>query len=285
MIQQGVAFFRFCSSETPLDHGAKIAQGILAAGLKANYSMFKRPVPMEPATYESFRLMIKSGLRAIFMGGETGHDLINKEIMNKGTCRQEIIDTINCIRAAADEAGENCRIGLSLIYPCPVAEGVTLQDIFTENISLIRQTLPDTVIVNPPVLFPATSWYAQRDKFGFKANKDYIRRLMKYEYSIYKPAELWDDLAYSLNGLTWFALLKETGRLRKAVMDMGIPTDISDEFLMMTEAIGCHSKPDLIKFKQQSLLDIMSGSAKYGRIITEEINEKSRGIANININR
>jgi len=277
--QLGVAFFRFCSSETPIGHGRKIAQAILDAGLKVNYSMFKRPGKVTPAIYEDFCLMIKSGLRAVFMGGETGHDLINAKVMNKGTCKKEIIDTINCIRLAATEVGESCRVGLSLIYPCPVVDGVTLQEVYEENISLITQSRPDTVVVNPPGLFPGTNWYEEADNFGFKASKDLVRTLMQYEYSIYKPAESWDNLDYSLNGLSWLALLKETGRLRKAVMDMGIPTDISDEFLMMMEAIGCKSNIDLVKFKQQSLMDIMTGTTKYGTEIIRKINEKSKLIA------
>lgn len=282
LTQLGVAFFRFCSSETPIGHGKKIAQAILDTGLTVNYSMFKRPGKITPATFDDFCLMIKSGLRAVFMGGETGHDVINAKIMNKGTCKKEIIDTINCIRLAAAKVGESCRIGLSLIYPCPVVDGVTLQEVYEENISLISETLPDTVVVNPPGLFPATNWYEEAEKYGFKASRNFARTMMQYEYSIYKPAEAWDNLDYSLNGLSWLELLKETGRLRKAVMDMGIPTDISDEFLMMLDAIGCKSGLDLMKFKQQSLLDIMTGSAKYGNEIIHKINEKSRYMAMIN---
>lgn len=280
--QAGIGFFRFCSSETPIGHGRKIAQAIIDEGLNVNYSMFKRPGKVTKETYDDFCLMIKSGLRAVFMGGETGHDLINEKIMNKGTCKREIIDTINCIKMAADKVGESCRVGLSLIYPCPVVEDVTLQAVYEENISLISRTVPDTVVVNPPGLFPGTNWFDEAEKLGFKAGKDFIHTAMQYEYSIYKPVEAWDKIDYSLNGMSWLELLKETGRLRKAVMDMGIPTDISDEFLMMMDAIGCRSSADFVRFKQQSLLDIMTGSAKYGNEIIGKINEKSRYLAALN---
>jgi hypothetical protein len=161
-------------------------------------------------------------------------------------------------------------------------EGVTLQDIYAENISLISQTLPDAVVVNPPALFPATNWYEETKEYGFKVSGDFIRTMMQYEYSIYKPAEAWDKLDYALDELSFTEILRETGRLRKAVIDMGIPTDISDEFLMMLDAIGFKSSVDMIKFKQQSLLDIMTGSAEYGKEIIRQINEKSRCLARYN---
>lgn len=279
MTEQGIGFFRFSNSETPLQHGKEIAQAILKEGLKVNYSMFKRPDKVSPETFEAYRIMIKSGLRAVFMGGETGNDLINEQVMNKGVCRKDIVDTIHCIKLAAQDVGESCRIGLSLIFPSPVIEGVTLRDIYQANISLILETLPDTVIVNPPIVFPATKWFENAEQFGFTIGEDYVRRLMQYEYSIYKPAELWEKLNYTLNGMSNLELLQETGKLRKAVADMGIPTDISDEYLMMTAAIGYKSKIDLLQFKQKSLLDIMTGSVRYAKKIGKEINEQSRCLA------
>jgi hypothetical protein len=284
MTQYGIGFFRFSSSETPLYHGKEIAQAILNEGLTVNYSMFKRPEKVvSQATYEAYRIMIKSGLRAVFMGGETGHDLVNEVVMNKGVCRKDIVNTIHCIKLAAEKAGASCRIGLSLIYPSPIIAGITLQDVYQENMSLIQETLPDTVIVNPPIVFPATKWFDNAEQFGFTIGQDFVHNLMRYEYSIYKPAELWDKLNYTLNGMSNLELLKETGKLRQAVADMGIPTDISDEYLMMTEAIGYKSKLDLLQFKRDSLLDIMTGTASYAREMAEKINGQSRCIASQNI--
>lgn len=42
MSRQGIGFFRFSSSETPVEHGRNIAQAILEKGLTVNYSMFVR---------------------------------------------------------------------------------------------------------------------------------------------------------------------------------------------------------------------------------------------------
>ncbi|WP_333593372.1 B12-binding domain-containing radical SAM protein [Anaerospora hongkongensis] len=279
MVEQGISFFRFSSSETPVNHGRKIAEEILKRGLNIHFSMFVRAVRVTPAAYEAFRLMIKAGLRAVFMGGETGHDQINEKIMNKGVKSKDIIDTINCIKLVATETNHNCRVGLSLIYPCPVTDGITLDEVFQENIRLIQAANPDTVIVNPPGVFPETKWMEKADEYGFSIEPNVIPSFMRYEYSIYKPVELWDKLGYKLQGLGGAELLKETGRFRAAVVKLGIPTDISDEYLMMTEAIGYTTRLDLLQFKSKSLQDIMSGNTTYMEQIIEKINQKSRQMA------
>ncbi len=279
MTRQGISFFRFSSSETPVEHGKRIAEEILKRNLNINFSMFSRAVKVTPALYDAYYIMIKAGLRAIFMGGETGHDIINEKVMNKGVRSKDIVDTINCIKLASSAAENNCRVGLSLIYPCPVIEGVTLEEVFREDMRLIQESNPDTVIVNPPGMFPETEWMENAAKYGFKAEENFVVNFMKYEYSIYKPVELWEELGYSLQEMSGAELLKETGRLKQEIVKLGIPTDISDEYLMMTEAIGYNTRLDLLQFKSKSLQDIMSGSTTYMEQIIEKINQKSRQMA------
>jgi len=285
MLRQGVAFFRFSSSETTLSHGRQIAEAILDSGLNIRFSMFVRAVRPTEETLEAYRLMIRAGLRAVFMGGETGHDGVNRTIMNKGVMKKDIVDTIATIRLASDATGLPCRVGLALIYPCPLPADVTLDEVFEANTELIDATLPDTVIVNPPGPFPGTRWFDDADKFGFRfaeGAKGFARNFMQYEYSIYKPAELWPDLGFTLQGRDGLALLKETGRLRAYAAGIGIPTDISDEYLMMTDAIGLSSRLDMMMFKRQTLLDIISGSTGYTQEIAAAINAASHHLAAAN---
>lgn len=279
MTATGIGFFRFSSSETPISQGTAIANMLLKENIHIHYSMFIRAGKVTKDTYNAFRLMIRSGLRAVFMGGETGHDQINNHIMNKGVTRQEIADTIHAIKLAAADEGITCRVGLAMIYPCPVIPGVSLEDIFQANLSLIQETLPDAVIVNPPGIFPGTAWFDDAEKFGFAIGRDFVTKLMNYEYSIYKPVELWPKLDIALNGQDVPTLLKEAGRLRRAVEDLGIPMGVSDELLMMIDAIGMSSKHDLLEFRKQSLIDIMSGSSQYISGIAARINEYGRNLA------
>ncbi len=281
MTQQGIAFFRFSSSETPVCQGQAIAQMLLENKINIRYSMFIRAGKVTAQTYHAYRQMIRSGLRAVFMGGETGHDTINATIMNKGVTRKDIIETIQCLKLAAAEIGAPCRIGLALIYPCPVLPGISLDSVFEANVRLIEATCPDTVIVNIPGIFPGTTWFKKADFYGFKTEEGFIHDLMEYEYSVYKPAELWPHIKCMLNGQHLPELLRENGRLRKVIEDMGIPIGVSDELLMMTEAIGYRSKADLLKFKAESLIDIMSGSSAYLSKTVSEINTRSRVLASL----
>ncbi len=279
MLKQGIAFFRFSSSETPVYQGKAIAQMLLRNNINIRYSMFIRAGKVTEETYRSYCLMIRSGLRAVFMGGETGHDLINSKIMNKGVTRQDIVETIECIKLAAAEVGAPCRIGLAMIYPCPVLPGIGLDEVYKANLQLIEQALPDTVIVNPPGIFPGTTWFEQAESFAFQVDEGFTSELMEYEYSIYKPAEFWPKINYKLNGQDLPGLLRETGRLCKAIQKLGIPIGISDELLMMTEAIGYRSKVDLLGFKRDSLIDIMSGSSQYLKEVVGKMNAHSQALA------
>ncbi|MEL7632891.1 B12-binding domain-containing radical SAM protein [Sporomusa sphaeroides] len=282
MTSRGIAFFRFSSSETPIGHGRDIAQMIIDNKIKMNYSMFARPGNVTEYVYESYRLMIRSGLRAVFLGGETGHDEINDKIMNKGVTRKNIIDTIHCIKLAASAENMSCQIVLSMIYPCPVVPGVTLEEVFEQNVSLIIEANPDAVIINPPGVFPGTVWFDDKEKLGFKLGENFVPELMNYEYSIYKPVEFWRKLDYTLNDLDMAKILKEIGRLNRVIVDMGIPINISDDYLMMSQAIGYSSKEDLFEFKKTSFVDIISGTCNYIKHITHKMNERSKQLADAN---
>jgi hypothetical protein len=226
--------------------------------------------------------MIESGLRAVFIGGETAHDVINDKVMNKGVKRKDILETIQCIKFAAATVGVSCQVGLALIYPCPVLPEVNLETIFEENLRLVAEAMPDSVIVNPPGIFPGTVWFEQAASFGFRIDEKFTGQLMQYEYSIYKPAEFWPKINYSLNGQDLPSLLRQTGRMSKAIENLEIPIGVSDELLMMLEAIGRHSKAELFEFKKHSLIDIMSGNSKYLSAIVTEMNSYSKLLARSN---
>lgn len=279
MIRQGISFFRFSSSDTPLSQGRAIAEMLLAADIKINYSMFFRSGKNPRKIYEVFCLMIRSGLRAVYIGAESGHDVILKEVMNKGLMRQDIIETVKCIKQAAIDVGLPCQIALSFIYPCPVVEGVTLADVLRETVSLIEETMPDTVIVNPPVVLPGTIWYEKSEQFGFKVDLERMKRFMSFEYSLYKPYEFWPEFPWSLNGMDSGAMLQETAKLTQAVDKLGIPLNLPDEAMMMTKAVGYESTESLLEYKRRSLQDVMVGGCSYISELSAQVNEQSRKVA------
>ncbi|MBA4388712.1 MAG: hypothetical protein C0404_12075, partial [Verrucomicrobia bacterium] len=172
MRDQGIGLFRFAGSDTPPEFGAAIARRLLDSGMRVEYAMGSRAVKnaRKPEVFEDlvekYSLMIRSGLRAVFMGGETGHDRINDEMMNKGLGRDDLLYTMRAMRAAEHQVGRHVDIALAMIYPTPLVEGVTDADVMEQNLRLIADARPDSVMVNPPGPFKNSEWFRQRGKFG-----------------------------------------------------------------------------------------------------------------------
>jgi tRNA A37 methylthiotransferase MiaB len=285
MAAQGIGIFRFAGSDTPPAFGAKIAKGILAEGLHVVYGMGSRAVRgvAEPAAYRRtvghYETMIRSGLRAVFMGGETGHDRINEEVMNKGVTRAELLATARAIREAEQRTNQKIDLILALIYPAPLAEGVTEQEVFDANLELLRDFEPDSVMVTPPGPFKHSRWHAQKEKFGFAFDEGIVRSAMEYEYVLYKPPSMWPELKIGLQGKSFVELLQECSRFRKAAEALGIPTDLSDEHFLMLRAAGYRGREGAQEFKRETLLDIVSCDYRTLRGISTRIHAESGRLA------
>ncbi len=285
MVAQGVGIFRFAGSDTPPAFGARIGQGILDAGLEVTYGMGSRAVRNASApevferTVRQYETMLRSGLRAVFIGGETGHDRINAEVMNKGITRDDLVATARAIRQAQARTGIRLDVSLALIYPTPLVDGVTDQEVFDANLELLRAFEPDSVMVTPPGPFKHSRWYTEKERFGFEIDEAIIPTAMEYEYVLYKPPALWPKLSIGLQGRSFVELLDECGRFRKAVEAMGIPTDISDEHFLMLRAAGYEGREGAEAFKRETLLDIVSCDYRRLTGVSRRINTESRRLA------
>lgn len=285
MAAQGVGIFRFAGSDTPPVFGARIAQDILDAGLDVRYGMGSRAVRNrdDPEVYARtvghYELMIRAGLRAVFIGGETGHDRVNAETMNKGVTRAELIATARAIRDAEKRAGAKVDEGLAMIYPAPLPAGVTDQEVFDANLELLREFAPDAVMVTPPGPFKHSRWHTEKERFGFAFDEGIIASAMEYEYVRYKPPHLWPTLDVDLQGRNFVELLEECGRFRKAVEALAIPTDLSDEHFLMLRAARYQGKTGAEAFKRETLLDIVSCDYRQLTAASAKVNAESRRLA------
>jgi radical SAM superfamily enzyme YgiQ (UPF0313 family) len=285
MVDEGIGMFRFAGSDTPPLFGARIGQAILDAGLKVIYGMGSRAVPncSDPKIYqktvENYQTMLWSGLRSVFIGGETGHDRVNREIMNKGITGEDLIATSLAIREAERRVGQKLDIALALIYPVPLAEGVTQDEVFDKNLELVSKFKPDSVMVTPPGPFKHSRWYNERERFGFELDESIIPSAMGYEYVLYKPPNMWPKLNVSLQGQNFTQVLNECLRFRKAVEEMNIPTDLSDEHFLMLRSAGFNDQDGALRFKKETLLDIVSCDYRRLTGISRKINTATRALA------
>jgi hypothetical protein len=286
MIGQGIGLFRFTGSDTPPQFGKSIATAILTKGLHIEFAMGCRAVSNSkaPEKYQEivgcFAVMLRAGLRSVFIGGETGNDLINDVIMNKGLNSEDLIYTIKAIREAEQKTGIKLTISLALIYPTPLVGGVTNDQVKHDNIALISACKPDSVMISPPGPFKNSVWYNEREKFGFEMSENIIPEFMEYEYVLYKPLNMWPNLNIKLHGKTFKEILSESQKFRQIIeQELKIPTDLADEHFLMIRSAGLLSSEGIQAFKQGSLTSIVSGDYTYLDHIAGKVNNYSRALA------
>lgn len=289
MIKQGIGLFKFAGSETPPQFGAKIAKEILDRKLKIKYAVGCRAIhgigssgEFYEQTVKDFEIMLKAGLLAIFMGGECANNQINKNIMNKEADKNDIINTIKAFREAQKNTNINAYVSLAFIYPTPLIKGITLKNVFDEDIEFIKNVLPDSAIISPSTPFKNTNWYKEK-RFGFDIPENFVDIFMKYEYVLYKPPSLWPPAGgISLNKMEFKEALLECEKMRKTVENLGIPTDLSDEYFLMIEAIGYKGKEGLLQFKKETSIDLTSANYINIEKMTNKVNKYSQELANLN---
>jgi radical SAM superfamily enzyme YgiQ (UPF0313 family) len=286
MINQGIGLFRFTGSDTPPQFGKSIAVAILSKGLIIEFAMGCRAVrnSKNPKNYleivDCFVIMLRAGLRCVFIGGETGNDCINDVVMNKGLNSEDLIYTIKAIRQAEQKTGIRLTISLALIYPTPLVDNITNEEVMHDNIALLNASRPDSVVISPPGPFKNSVWYNEKEKFGFEMSKNIIPEFMEYEYVLYKPLTMWPNLNIKLQGKTFKEILMLSQQFRQKVeKELGIPTDLADEHFLMIRSAGLFSREGIKQFKQSSLTSIVSGDYTYLDTIGAKINNYSRALA------
>ncbi|MBT4482257.1 MAG: radical SAM protein [Candidatus Latescibacteria bacterium] len=288
MISKGIGIFRFAGSSSSLAHVQEIARLLEKKEISITYSMFalSESRASDQAIYsrivESYKLLVRSGLRAVFIGGEAGDDRILHHMMGKGLIVDDISATIRAMREASFEEGLPLDIGLSLIYPSPTMGIISLEELKTANIKLVEQTNPDSVLVNPPAPFPGVLWNKERKQFGFELDESFTREMLEYDYVLYKPTSLWPDIKMNLEGMNFKQILEECQSLRKSLEGRGYVTEVTDEHFLMMRAAGYKGKEGARKFKKESLLDIISSDYRWITQLEKTVNQESRAQALIN---
>ncbi|MBI4375428.1 MAG: cobalamin B12-binding domain-containing protein [Elusimicrobia bacterium] len=282
MSQRGIGLFRFAAGDTPLPQASAIAQEIATRGLKVEFSMFHRAArgagKRTSELVEGYRLLIRAGLRAVFMGLETGDDRINCEILKKNTVAQDTIDTLAALRKARETEERPCLLALATIHPVP-SGGIPWGDIRRKTREVALAAQADSVLIAPPGVFPGTQWYERPEAFGFRLGARYVENLMRYDYVLYKPVELWQDGAYWLDGKSAKEIFAETARLRCELEDAGVVTDLGDEDFILMQAAGLRPAD----YRRESLADIISCDGEWSRRIINSVNAKSLALAGANI--
>ncbi|HUI70530.1 MAG TPA: cobalamin-dependent protein [Spirochaetia bacterium] len=287
LLEAGVGVFRFAGSDTPPAFGARIARRLLEKDIHITFAMGSRAIKNAGAHHEelvrTYEDLIKAGLCALFMGGETGNDFVNQVVMNKGLGRDDIVSTVKALREAERNTGGKVFLSLALIYPTPLLGQVSLEEVREDNIRLLQETRPDSVMITPPGPFPHTVWYKEAERFGFEVDDKAVLDAMRYEYVLYKPPQFWPKLGIKLEGKPFEKLLIECSDLRSFVQrELGIPTDISDEHFLMFYAAGIRDARAILEEKDQTMLDILSCDYRRTHELSQKVNDYSRKLSAAN---
>jgi len=282
----GVGLFRFAGSDTPPDLGRVIGSAILEKGISIEFGMGSRALAgiARPEVYrdavEAYEVLIRAGMRAVFMGGETGHAWVNEEVMNKGLHPDEVAATAAALREAQQNTGTHVDLSLALIYPTPTMGKVSHEEVFEADLDLVRRVAPDSVMVTPPAPFRNTRWNLESDRYGFDLDPDWVDKLIRYEYVLYKPPFLWEPMPFRFEGREVTEALELCGRMRNAVeTELGIPTDLSDEHFLMLRSAGFEGAEGARRFREMTTLDVVAGDYRNIREIAERVNARSRQLA------
>lgn len=288
MLERGIGIFRFAGSSTTLEQAASIAGMLLEKNLSVLFSMFARSEKglSQPETrarvVESYRLLLRAGLRAVFLGAESGLDKANATVMNKGARREDVIATVQALREASSAEGLHLDIGISLIYPAPTLGQFSLEELANADLSLVEACAPDSVLVSPPAPFPGTVWFEKSGEYGFELAADFVPTMLEYDYVLYKPPSLWPDAGLSLEGRDLRRILAECQRLRTALEERGVITEVTDEHFLMLRAAGYEGAGGAAEFKRRALIGLLSCDYRWMDGLQEKVNQVSRGIAGKN---
>ncbi|MDD5436376.1 MAG: radical SAM protein [Candidatus Omnitrophica bacterium] len=289
MIKQGISFFNFTASDTPLPQAKMIGEDILRRGLRIEFTMltraWKSAGSKKDYLVETFRTIIRAGLRIVFIGAESGNYDVLAEVMNKDLTSQDIIDTVKCIRRASELEGVHVYIITSYIFPCPltknlVEKGITMERIYEDNIRLAKLTMPDSFQVIPAIVYAGTKWYYEPEKYNILLDKEMFGKIgLRADISVHMLVDKSFKSPYSFlgKGITeWIPMHIKQAR---AINALGIPSDLMDEHLLMARCAGYSDLKKLEEMSMEIFLDIISCDYEVTNKLLKQINVKSGEIA------
>lgn len=295
-LERGVGLFRFTSGSSSSRTSLDIARAIVDGKRTLEYACFLRceanAKDRRSELADAFGLLLESGLRAVFIGAESGNDAVLKRAMNKEATRDDIAETVASLREASKATGRPLDISMSLIYPHPPVDGVSLETSMADSLALVKEAMPDSVLPTPPAPFPGADWfedagfgyrYLPRDGEGPLSREEEKHRIaaemLRLEYLLYLPPSLWRHPRLTLDGRDTRALFALNAELRAGIRSLGVELDVSDEYFLVLRAAGFKGQAGIAAFKDATMAAIISCDYRALREVTARVNARSRALA------
>lgn len=292
MLGRGIGFFTFTASNTPLAHACRISEEILKRKLTIEFTMLMRgakdAASRKEKLIESFRTIIRAGLRILYMGVEAGNDDVLREVFNKNLTVQEIENTVDCIRKASELEKQKVFLIASFIYPVPLTDtlldrGIDLDQVLEDDIRLAKRIAPDSFQVMPAIVYPGVKWYSDAEKYNIEIDrKEYARSMLLLETSPHLLSTRPHKEPYRINGQGSKAWVEHYLKICRRANKEGLATELNDEHIVIGISLGYETREELQRLSRELFLDILSGHDETSRHYFRQVNARSQKIADAN---
>jgi len=170
-----------------------------------------------------------------------------------------------------------------MIFPTTTKGMVAKGKVLKDNIDFVKQLNPTSVVISPLGAFYGAEVFQNKKAYGITVGKDFDTVMPHFEFSTYLPKQFWKLLEYKIENMNFEQILKEVKKFTMSVNELGIPTDITDEQVILARGSGFMGYEGLMDFYTKTVHDIVSCSNENLKKIYKYFNKASQKIAMENL--
>jgi len=207
----------------------------------------------------------EAGCFGVFIGVESAAAAILDRAVGKSVSPQQLREALQaCMDTGLFTAG-------SFIFPAPFET----EETEAETRALIRELFAgnprSTINLCFAGLLPRTTWWAERERFGFElqvSEEEYLRRMLRYKIRHLVPTTYWEPLPYTLDGTPQPELARRTDGLQRWARSIGVGVNLPDHDAQVGVSLG-HTA---VAFQGILRRNLFTGDAKSMHQLVSEAN-------------
>jgi radical SAM superfamily enzyme YgiQ (UPF0313 family) len=227
----GSRAFRLAGTYSPPAFARELCERLIAEGPGVRFGLSLHASAASP---ELAALLRRAGCYGVFFGVESGSDVILKSL-HKSTTADRLSHAIR----SSLEAGL-FTVG-SFIFPAPGETASTEADTRRFIEQAFAGKPHSSIIVTMPFVLPRTTWWDERERFGFvlTVDDDVFRRIaVRYKIRHLLPASLWEPLPYALEHAAQPELARRAAALQSWARGQGIVVNLPEHDALVGAGVG-----------------------------------------------
>ncbi len=226
----GVRHFRFSGSFTPARLFRRVADRLIELDADLRFSGFSH---VNDVRVDDLPRLQQAGLRALFLGIESGSDELLAGSLGKKTTASRIREVVGaCMDAGIFVSG-------SIIHPAPGETQQSRHETLQLLLDLFSGRDAGAVPVLPPLPEPGSLWWERMESYGFEGDRDrIIDALCRRRVRMFLPMNMFEPLPYSLDGRDYREVTARTASLTAELRGAGIMVNLGDDTVLIGLAAG-----------------------------------------------